>query len=137
MKYPTEDSRMAAQLFERGMYHETIALLINSSSNTDYDAEDVKEMILEFRNNQPTSENGKLYDAAAGFVFNPQKRRKAKRIFLSVVAAFAVIMIAIGFFVSWKPVLITVASLFGVILILFLIFFIMAKTGVLDKIIDR
>lgn len=137
MKYPIEDSKRAVQLLERGMSHETIALLINSSSNTDYAAADVKEMILEFRNNQPASENGRLYDAAAGFVFNPQKRRKAKRIFLLAIAIFAVIMIAIGLFVSWKPVLITVASIFGVILILFLTFFVMVKTGVMDKIIDR
>ena len=68
---------------------------------------------------------------------NPAKRKKAKNILLAIVLTFVIGMILLGLFVSWTPVLIITGSIVGLILLIVLTFFILFKTGILEKIMDK
>ena len=137
MNYSVEDAKKATKYMESGMAPATVAMIMNKSSDVKYTADDIMLMVSDLKKNPPPSGNGRLYDIAAGIVFNPDKRSKIKIWILSILILFAISMVALGVLVSWTPVLITVGSIVGLILIMVVAIVVMAKTGFLERMIDR
>ncbi len=144
MQYNKTDVELVKRYKSKNMSNKTILALLNKQSNYKYTENDIRMMMYEVqqeknvktKTNKP-SENGRLFDIAAGFVMNPQKRKKAKHIFLAVIATLVIGLLLLGFFVSWTPVIIITSSIVGVVLLLVLIFFILFRSGILEKIMDK
>lgn len=137
LNYNVEDARKATKYMESGMAPTTVAIILSRTSEQKYTADDINYMVSELRKNPPPSGNGRLYDAAAGIVFNKSKRKRIGLIALLVFLLFVVGMMLLGFLVSWVPVLITVGILFVFILIVITAFFVMIKTGFLERCIEK
>lgn len=137
LNYSAEDAKKATKYMETGMAPATIAMIMNKSSDVKYTADDIIFMVSDLKKNPPPSGNGRLYDIAAGVVFDPKKRSKIKIWFLSILILFTISMVALGVLVSWTPVLITIGSIVGLVLLLIVTIAIMAKTGFLEHMIDR
>lgn len=137
MNYNIEDAKKATKYLESGMAPATVALILNKTSERKYAASDINAMVTELKDNQPPSGNGRLYDMAAGIVFNKSKRRRMGLIALSIFVLFSIGMIMLGIFVSWIPVLITIGALIGLILIVIVASVIMIRTGFLERYIDK
>lgn len=137
MNYNIEDAKKATKYLESGMAPTTVALILNKSSERKYVASDINAMVAELRDNQPPSGNGRLYDIAAGIVFNKSKRKRIGVIALSILVLLLIGMIMLGIFVSWVPVLIAIGTLIGLILIVIVTSVIMIRTGFLDRYIDK
>lgn len=144
MQYNKTDVELVKRYKSKNMSNKTILALLNKQSNYKYTENDIRMMMYESQQeknvqtskNQP-SENGRLFDIAAGFVMNPKKRQKAKYIFIAIVATFVIAMLLLGFLVSWTPVIIITASIVGLVLLLVLTFFILFRSGLLEKIMDK
>lgn len=143
MQYNKTDVELVKRYKSKNMSNKTILALLNKQSSYKYTENDIimmcesqQEKNVKTNKHQP-SENGRLFDIAAGFVMNPQKRKKAKYIFLAIVLTFVIGMLLLGFLVSWTPVIIITASIVGLVLLLVLIFFILFRSGILEKIMDK
>lgn len=144
MQYNKTDVELVKRYKSKNMSNKTILALLNKQSNYKYTENDIRMMMYESQQeknvqtnkNQP-SENGRLFDIAAGFVMNPRKRQKAKHIFIAIIATFVIAMLLLGFLVSWTPVIIITASIVGLVLLLVLTFFILFRSGILEKIMDK
>jgi hypothetical protein len=144
MQYNKTDVELVKRYKSKNMSNKTILALLNKQSSCKYTENDIIIMMSESQqeknvqtNKHQPSENGRLFDIAAGFVMNPQKRKKAKYIFLAIVLTFVIGMLLLGFLVSWTPVIIITASIVGLILLLVLTFFILFRSGILEKIMDK
>lgn len=137
MAYNEEHARVATQYLEKGMKPATIAALINKQYSEKYSALDIEQMVTDIRENPPPSENGRLFDIAAGIVFNPKKRKRIKIIAILILFAIVVSLVLLGLFVSWVPVAIIAGSVVGIILIIVLTIAIMYKTGYLEKLMEK
>ena len=137
MTYSIEDARKAVKYLESGMTPSTISILMNKTRGTNYSEKDIVDMANELKNTPPPSGNGRLYDVAAGIVFNPKKRKKIKMILFSILVSFVSAMIMLGFFVSWKPVLITLCVIVGLIMLLAILFIAMSKSGFLERLLEK
>ena len=84
MNYSVEDAKKATKYMESGMAPATVAMIMNKSSDVKYTADDIMLMVSDLKKNPPPSGNGRLYDIAAGIVFNPDKRSKIKIWILSI-----------------------------------------------------
>lgn len=140
MQYNKEDIKFVKNYKSKNMSNKTIAALLNKQTNKKYTESDIVAMMNYNENPQPPKtgyEDNKLYEAAAGFIMNPQKRKRAKNISLIILALFLIGMLCLGIFVSWTPVLITLGVIIGLVLLIVLTFFIIFKTGLADKIMDK
>lgn len=139
MQYNKSDVELVKRYKSKNMSNKTILALLNKQSSRKYTEQDIHLMLYESKKpkKEEPSENGRLYDVAAGIVMNPAKRKKAKNILLAIVLTFVIGMILLGLFVSWTPVLIITGSIVGLILLIVLTFFILFKTGILEKIMDK
>ena len=140
MQYNKEDIQFVKNYKSKNMSNKTIAALLNKQSSTKYTEEDIVAMFNYQETRQPIKtgyEDNKLYEAAAGFIMNPQKRKKAKYIALTILALFIIGMICLGIFISWKPVIIIVSVIVGLIVLIALTFFVIFKTGLADKLMDK
>jgi hypothetical protein len=140
MTYNKEDINFVKNYKSKNMSNKTITALLNKQHNKKYTEADVEAMLNCKEDSQTFTtgyENSKLYAAAAGFVMNPQKRKKVKNIAIISLLIFLIGMICLGIFVSWKPVVITFGVIIGVIALIALTFFIIFKTGLADKLMDK
>ena len=137
MQYNMDHARTAAKFAEQGMKPSTIVALINKQYETKYAVADINSMIEDIKNNPPPSENGRLFDVAAGIVFNPRKRKKIKIVVLSIVFTLITALILLGVFVSWKPVAIIAGSIIGFVALVVITIIVLVKTGVLEKLLEK
>lgn len=136
MQYNKTDVDIVKQYKSKNMSNKTIVALINKQSSQKYTEEDIEKMLTQPVFERQKLPDNKLYDVAAGIVFNPEKRAKIKKIALIILGAFLLIMIAVGAFVSWKIPLITMSIVLGFVIIVVATFFILVKTGLMDKFMD-
>ena len=61
----------------------------------------------------------------------------AKTIAIISLLLFLVGMLCLGIFVSWKPVVITFGVIIGIVILIVFTFFIIFKTGLADKLMDK
>jgi hypothetical protein len=140
MTYNKEDINFVKNYKSKNMSNKTIAALLNKQNNKKYTEDDIVAMLNYKEDSQQFTtgyENSKLYEAAAGFIMNPQKRKKAKTIAIISLLLFLIGMLCLGIFVSWKPVVITFGVIIGIVILIVLTFFIIFKTGLADKLMDK
>lgn len=138
MSYNKKDLELVKQYKQNNMSNKTILAIINKQSDVKYTENDIVEMLnAKPETNKFASNDSKLYDIAAGFVFNAQKRKKAKRIALIILAAFLAAMITLVFIGLWKVSAIIVGSIIGLCLLIYITFQILLYTGVLSKIMEK
>lgn len=134
--YNSKDVELVFQYKKSGMSDNTIIALLNKSSEHKYHTSDIVKMIDQYQRTH-VSQNGKLFDIAAGVVFNPSKRRRIKLTLFAVLMLFIVSMVVLGLTVSWKPVIWIFGSVLGIAAITVLAFIISLKTGMIEKFIDK
>ena len=140
MTYNKADIDIIKNYKSNNMSNKTIVALINKQSDFKYTESDIEAILSEPETNHNTTNlnnQDKLYNVAADIVFNPAKRKKVKRICLLLAALIVTGFILLGVFVSWTPVIITLSSIIGIILILSVVFFILVKTGVLERMLEK
>ena len=140
MEYNREDINLVKQYKSKNLSNKTILAIVNKQSKQKYTELDIEKMAnyKEKPVNISTGyEDSRLYEAAAGFIMNPAKRKKAKNIFIISLLIFIAGLICLGFFVSWKPVIIIVSSIVGIVVIAALAIFLLFKCGLIEKFIDK
>ena len=136
MQYNKTDVDIVKQYKSKNMSNKTIVALINKQSEQKYTEEDIEKMLVQPAFERQKLPDNKLYDVAAGIVFNPEKRRKIKRIALIVLGVFLLILITLGALISWNIPLITIGIVLGLAIVIVSTFFILVKTGLMDKFMD-
>ena len=138
MEYNNKDIDMVVKYKNSNMSDKTILALINKQSNIVYTETDIQKMYEQGTAPDESSiENSKLFDIAASIVFNPRKRRAIKIGLILTALVFVAGLLLLGVFVSWKPVIITVASLVGVILIVAVTIFVLIKSGGIERYLEK
>jgi asparagine N-glycosylation enzyme membrane subunit Stt3 len=138
MQYNKTDVELVKRYKSKNMSNKTIIALLYKQSKTKYTENDIRMMMMEAKKeSKKPSDNGRLFDVASGIVMNPEKRKKAKHIFFAIIATIVIGLILLGLFVSWTPVIIITSCIVGLVFLLVLTFFILFKSGILEKIMDK
>jgi hypothetical protein len=139
MTYNKTDIELIKQYKSKNLSTKTIVALINKQTTEKYTEEDIVAILNmpDETENKIENPDSRLYDIAAGFVFNPAKRKKFLNVLFIISIVFMLSLVMLGIFVSWKPVIIILSSLFGLVALIALTFFILLKTGLLEKIMEK
>ena len=128
--YNPEHVAFAKQCSAGGVTKDNIAVFLNRQFHTDYLAKDVEEMLSA---PSPESNNSRAVEIAAGFVFNPQKRRRFLVGLLTAIVLIVTALTLLGIFVSWIPAIVVASTAALAALALVITVLVLIKSGWADR----